>query len=246
VIHAPKSSAEARKRRWQFPRWIEQECRDPGIRNALRTAGRTATATAADRADRCIAPWLPGGNQDTEAAYYTLARIIADRPRYSFTDDSEDESDSADGETTGAEESPTDPGEGTDEARDDVTSSGSAPVLRTRHREGGESLGAALARAVLTRGMRVSTAADMLKNMAGQTVDGAHQRLPRVIRHLRAHLDETERPLLHWPRLHGELIAWRAERHQICRRWRQDFYQQLNDNAQNEADLADAEALGQN
>ncbi|WP_165987952.1 type I-E CRISPR-associated protein Cse2/CasB [Streptomyces sp. YIM 98790] len=245
TIYPPKSGDEARRRRWQFPAWIEQECRDPGTRNALRKDARGQSAEAADRLDRCIAPWLPNrcGPQE-QAAYYTLAKMIADRPRYEFSDpDPDDAEGSQDGETEQGR--PAEPAGETGDAEPADSDESSSPaqsgpegeqaqMAPARNPGRGESLGAAYARAVISRGMRENTARDRLKLLARQTETGVHKTLPRAVRHL-----QNEGVKLHWPRLFDELAEWATRRDAICRRWRQDFYQLLNDSALEQAKRED-------
>ncbi|MCE7081675.1 type I-E CRISPR-associated protein Cse2/CasB [Streptomyces sp. ST2-7A] len=237
VIYPPKSGDEARRRRWQFPAWIEQECRDPGTRNALRKDARGQSAETADRLDRCIAPWLPNNCPPQEqAVYYTLAMMIADRPRHEFSDPD----DEVDEQQTPTQDGSTGLGpgsEGTESAPADSSDSLAGdrqPGAPVRNPGRGESLGAAYARAVISHNMRESTARDRLKLLARQTPTGVHKTLPRAVRHLRNH---GVRP--HWPRLFEELAVWPRSRDDICRRWRQDFYQLLNDNALAEAERED-------
>jgi CRISPR system Cascade subunit CasB len=87
------------------------------------------------------------------------------------------------------------------------------------------SLGESLARAVRRpgRGLAEGSAEKRLHLLTRQSLDGLHQQLPGVVRHLRQ-LDVA----VDWVALTDDLTAWPYARDRIAKRWLQDFYTTLH------------------
>ncbi|NJP46497.1 type I-E CRISPR-associated protein Cse2/CasB [Actinacidiphila epipremni] len=226
----PKSSVDRPNRYQAYVRWVEYICRtDPGARTILRKGlGRGLDDVRYVRGmHRILTRWLPQG-ADTPAAeqraYYTVASLIAERPRHSFAHDEpepEPSTEHADGRTPTAEP-------------DDAPETGITGKLQ------GESLGAAFAAAVLAGGnsreIRQSTAETRLHLLTRQSLDGLHRHLPSAVRFLR----DADAPV-DYARLIADLTVWPALQGRISRRWLQDFYSPLAKSRNDAANAADAD-----
>ncbi|MGW2822101.1 type I-E CRISPR-associated protein Cse2/CasB [Streptomyces sp. NPDC001443] len=200
----------------RYVAFIEKTCaKDPGARVALRRGLRRGLDDVPGM-HRLVAEWLPHNRSEAEErAFYTVAALIADRPRHSFTVADEEEPDTgqaADGHTL----------TGTVTGSEDAAESEPAPQERqTRVRR--DSLGAAFARAVPARtgqpGVRLETAEARLNLLTRQSLDGLHRHLPGSIRLLRT--SDTD---IDFAVLLDDLAAWPRYSKTISRRWLQDFY----------------------
>ncbi|GAA3644389.1 type I-E CRISPR-associated protein Cse2/CasB [Streptomyces chitinivorans] len=237
----PGAPATARRtQRLAYTTWIEQLCAgDPGARTALRSGIRRGLDEV-PRMHRLITRWLPQDRYvpDTEQrAYYTVAAMIADQPRSSYTTtavavepDTEQDAGPVDSPSPGSE--PSSPEE-----------TASRRTSASRGDRYGASLGTALATAVTQgpgreREMRESTAEARLNLLTRQSVNGLHRHLPATIRYLR----EVGVPV-DWAQLLDDLIAWPVHSGQISRRWLQDYYRARARDERNKAEEDDRQEL---
>ncbi|MFH8717330.1 type I-E CRISPR-associated protein Cse2/CasB [Streptomyces zaomyceticus] len=209
----------------RYVTWITDACRDPGTHNALR-AGVGRDLDHVRPMHRIVAPWLPRHrhvSETEERAFYLVASMIADRPRYTFA--TEDE---ADEETTPASA----------EADGPVAAS-AREGEDTQFERWGRSLGHCLAQAVVDspgreREMRDSTAEARLHLLTRQSAAGLHRHLPATVRYLRQTGIDVD-----WVRLMEDLIAWPALSGRISRRWLQDYYCETTRNRNEKSDQED-------
>ncbi|MFI7276254.1 type I-E CRISPR-associated protein Cse2/CasB [Streptomyces sp. NPDC049879] len=202
-------AAKRRQMLLDYVSWIDQLCAtDPGARVALRAGLRqNIDARSTFAMNRHIARWLPVNASDTtQRAYFTVAAMIASRPR-SVAED-EPSTEEAEGEAAdGAEEAEPGPA---DEPQ--------------RPERWGTSLGAAFAEAVAEapgrdREMRESAAESRLNMLTRQSAGGIHRSLPPSVLYLR----QLDVPV-DWAQLLADLIDWPDRSGRIARRWLQDYY----------------------
>jgi CRISPR type I-E-associated protein CasB/Cse2 len=93
------------------------------------------------------------------------------------------------------------------------------------------SLGESLAGAVRRPGRALAegSAEKRLHLLTRQSLDGLHQQLPGVVRHLR----QLDIPV-DWVALMNDLATWPRDRDRIAKRWLQDFYSTLHKTAPEE------------
>ncbi|NJP65883.1 type I-E CRISPR-associated protein Cse2/CasB [Streptomyces spiramenti] len=194
----------------EFVAEVERLCRrDPGNHAALRAGLRRDLDHPRVRPmHRLLTTLVPAGCDDTAQAYYTVASLIAARPRHSFTAaqeaDEHEEAIRADQETQAAQKSERTAGK----------ADRSAPTRS-------ESFGAALGQAVVAKGssMRLSAAESRINLLTRQSLRGIHLHLPAAVNQVRV----TETPI-HWDRLLADLVDWPHRSGRISRHWLQDFY----------------------
>lgn len=149
-----------------------------------------------------VAPLLPAGlHPEQQRAYYTVAALLADRPRHAFPEPKDDEQ--AGSDTKGDPE--TEPW--------------------------GPSLGVALAEAVtngrraeLER--RKARGRSRIGLLVRQSVPGVHRYLPSTIRFLRECEAEPD-----WAQLLTDLYWWPWSADRIGRIWQQDYFRGVDSSA---------------
>ncbi|WP_246108971.1 type I-E CRISPR-associated protein Cse2/CasB [Streptomyces sedi] len=206
--------------------WIDRTCSEnPGARVALRAGLRQNINNRATFAmNRYIAPWLPENAPDaTQRAYFTVAALIASRPRAAQDEDDEDEA------PEGANAERPDSGPGSTGAGDEAESA--APAEPEEPERWGPSLGSAFAEAVAEAPgrdgeMRESAAESRLNMLTRQGTNGIHRSLPASVLYLR----QLDVPV-DWAQLLADLIAWPDHSGRIARRWLQDFYRRRHRDA---------------
>lgn len=192
------TSSDTENPRERFVRFVQQVCRRPGNRSALRS-GLGRQPEQSPRMHALVAPWAPLGRPDAERAYYTVAALIAAQPPAARDD--------ADGpERTEGQE---------------PESSAGAPAA-VAERPCYDNLGRTLAVAVTQKQMSADGTEKRLHLLTRQPVDGLHRHLPALVRHLR-----TDRVPVNWAQLLDDLSRWRFQRDQIAKRWLQSYYRTL-------------------
>lgn len=179
----------------QYVAWIiKRSDNDKGVNSALRR-GLRRTPDQATTMHRYVAGWTESLGED-EWAHYTVAALIASRPRktrdLASTDTNADKKDDA--------------------ARTHVAKNDSASALRR------PNLGASLAR-LGGSSDRVDTVERRLHLLVRQGVPGMQRHLPGVIRLLASAQVVPDWGLLLW-----DLSRWRRDRDRIARNWLQDYY----------------------
>ncbi|MFC8265780.1 type I-E CRISPR-associated protein Cse2/CasB [Streptomyces cinereoruber] len=251
TTQSPRTAADVRREHLhKYVAWITDACRAPGTRSALR-AGLRRDLDHVRPMHRIVAPWLPRHRhvpETEERAYYLVASMIADRPRYTFateddTDDTAEEGESVPGpEAAGEQPQATDAPSGS--VADDL---GSVAADRDGQFEPaerwGRSLGYCLAQAVVEgpgreREMRISAAEARLHLLTRQSAAGLHRHLPATVRHLRQTGTDVD-----WAQLMEDLIAWPVSSGSISRRWLQDYYQKTDENRNKKNDQEDENDL---
>lgn len=203
----------------RFAQEIEKICgADPGARNALRKGLRRGLDDRQVRVmHRIVSPWFPRDRYVPEAeerAYYAVAAMIADAPRYAFADNDEDEG-----------KGPAETAAGSETTDEDSAADSTKPEAVSPRR--GVSLGLSLALAVdaasqRERSMRASTAERRLDLLTRQSTAGLHRHLPASVRYVRQTGVEID-----WAQLLDDLIAWPRHHGRISRRWLQDYHRHL-------------------
>lgn len=183
----------------EYVAWIDRLCAQPGARSALRR-GLRRTPDQAITMHRYVAPWTESLKDPAdEWAYYTVAALMADRPRAtrrtSSTDDGQDDESAPAGEGSGA-----------------TSSQEPAGVVRRLN------LGETLA------GLggdpdRTDRTERRLHLLVRQQVPGIQRQLPGLIRYVAA-----ARLAPDWGLLLHDLTRWRASRDTVCREWLQAYY----------------------
>lgn len=146
-----------------------------------------------------VAPLMPGGlHPDQQRAYYTLAALLADRPRHAFPEPDEDEQSAGD-------------------------SNGD-----TETEPWGQSLGMALAEAATNgrraeQERRKDRARSRIGLLVRQSVPGVHRYLPSTVRFLRDNEVEPD-----WAQLLTDLRQWPWSADRIGRIWQQDYFREVN------------------
>nr|WP_255308416.1 type I-E CRISPR-associated protein Cse2/CasB [Streptomyces marincola] len=191
---------------------------DPGARVTLRAGLRqNINARSTFAMNRYIARWLPPNAPDaTQRAYFTIAAMIASRPRAT----EEDEEAPATEEVGGGHGNEADAG-GEQVPPADTPKE---PKEQKEPERRGSSLGTAFAEAVAEapgreREMRESTAESRLNMLTRQSANGIHRSLPASVLYLR----QLDVPI-DWAQLLADLIDWPERSGRIARRWLQDYY----------------------
>ncbi|SOD67232.1 CRISPR system Cascade subunit CasB [Streptomyces zhaozhouensis] len=221
-------AAKHRQRLVAYVTRIDHICStDPGARVALRAGLRQDINNRATFAmNRYIAPWLPENASDaTQRAYFTVAALIASRPRAAENGDDEDEDEAPEGASAERSDSGPDSTGAGDEAESD------GPAEPEEPERWGPSLGSAFAEAVAEvpgrdGEMRESAAESRLNMLTRQGASGIHRSLPASVLYLR----QLDVPV-DWAQLLADLIAWPDHSGRIARRWLQDFYRRRHRDA---------------
>ncbi|WP_052849215.1 type I-E CRISPR-associated protein Cse2/CasB [Streptomyces avicenniae] len=224
-------AAEHRQKLVEYVTRIDRICSEnPGARVALRAGLRQNIDNRSTFAmNRYIVPWLPKNASDAiQRAYFTVAALIASRPRATENEDDEDEDEAPDGASAErSDNSVQSPESGPDSTGSTDVPGGndaeSAVPAETPERWG-PSLGSAFAEAVAEvpggdRKMRESAAESRLNMLTRQGASGIHRSLPASVLYLR----QLDVPV-DWAQLLADLIAWPDHSGRIARRWLQDFY----------------------
>ncbi|UED84716.1 type I-E CRISPR-associated protein Cse2/CasB [Streptomyces profundus] len=233
----PDRAAKHRQKLVEYVTWIDRTCSEnPGARVALRAGLRQNINNRSTFAmNRYIAPWLPENASDaTQRAYFTVAALIASRPRAAENEDDEDENE--DGAPDGASAERSDNGVQRPESGPDSTDAPAGdeaePAVPAEAPERwGPSLGSAFAEAVAEapgrdREMRESAAESRLNMLTRQGASGIHRSLPASVLYLR----QLDVPV-DWAQLLADLIAWPDHSGRIARRWLQDYYRRRHRDA---------------
>lgn len=221
-------------------------CADSGTQQALRRGlGKPVGGVPAHTQAALLRRGLvPDDIADTrKQAYYTVAALIAARPRAQRIAgaDTEGGGDAPGTDTAGACGPPTgtgpDTGTGTGAGpgadTDTGTGSDDAKSAAAGFRSRGTSLGETMASAVTSRGaggIKEDGAESRLHLMVRQDVDGIHRMLPGVLRHL-----GSAGATVDYACLLKDLIAWRYDRGHVTTRWLEGFYRTLRQAAKTQA-----------
>ncbi|MDT0267652.1 type I-E CRISPR-associated protein Cse2/CasB [Streptomyces sp. DSM 44915] len=221
-------AAKRRQTHVEYVTWIDRTCSEnPGARVALRAGLRqNINARSTFAMNRYIARWLPRNAPDaTQRAYFTVAALIASRPR--AVEEDEEEVPAAESAQNTQNTRDTE-NEARPESAEAAASAGNGEgpdVKKAAEPERwGPSLGVAFAEAVAEapgrdREMRESTAESRLNMLTRQSASGIHRSLPASVLYLR----QLDVPV-DWAQLLADLIDWPEQSGRIARRWLQDYY----------------------
>ncbi|MGW7352966.1 type I-E CRISPR-associated protein Cse2/CasB [Streptomyces sp. NPDC054784] len=232
---APPSASgweKRRARRAAFTQHMEKLCReDPGARNALRFGlRRNLNDAQMQRLHRIVVRWLPRHryvSMGEERAYYTVAALIADRPRHTFAEQEDEQAAPESEQTQGQTAAPVEVPQAAEAVGAVGGREGVAAEPAAAPQRWGESFGCSLAKAVTAaphteRVRRASAAERRLDLLTRQSTEGLHRHLPAAVRQVR----EAE-VNLDWVQLLDDLSAWPEWHGRIARRWLQDYHRHV-------------------